>query len=79
MLLEISQNSQENTYARVSFLIQLQASASTFYRTPQVAASELSYEEWLPMAASFSNYNVVLSCAQCKGMWKTVQTSLKCV
>ena len=45
VLLEISQNSQGNTCARVSFLIQLQASASTFYRTPQVAASELSYEE----------------------------------
>ena len=38
-------NSQENTCARVSFLIQLQASASIFYRTPQVAASELSYDE----------------------------------
>ena len=78
MLLEILQNSQENTCARVPFLIQLQASAYIFYRTPQVAASELSYEEWFPMAASFSNY-VVLSCTQCKGMWKTVQTSLKCV
>ena len=45
VLLEILQNSQGNTCARVSFLVQLQASASTFYRTPQVAASELSYEE----------------------------------
>ena len=41
----ISQNSQENTCAKVSFLIQLQASVSIFYRTPQVVASELSYEE----------------------------------
>ena len=34
MFLEISQNSQENTYARASFLIKLQ------YRAPLVAASE---------------------------------------
>ena len=67
-----------NTCARVSFLRQLKASASVFYRTSQVAASELSFEEWLIMAASFSNY-VILSCAQCKGMWKTIQTSLTCV
>ena len=31
MLLEISQNSQENTCARVSFLIKLQASALQLY------------------------------------------------
>ena len=50
--LEISQNSQENTCARVSFLIKLQAEAQVFscefceisentfsYRTPPVAAS----------------------------------------
>ena len=79
MLLEISQNSQENNCARVSFLIKLKATASIFYRTPQVADSKLSYKEWLPIAASFSNYNVVLSCAQCKGMLKTVEASLKCV
>ena len=30
VFLEISQNSQENTYARVSFVIKLQASASNF-------------------------------------------------
>ena len=45
MSLEISQNSQENTYVRVSFLIKLQAlglgtSKNTiYYRTPLVAAS----------------------------------------
>ena len=37
MFLEISQNSQVNTCARVSFLIKLQA----IYRTPLVAASVL--------------------------------------
>ena len=44
VLLEIPQNSQENTCARVSFLIKLQASGeistNTFsYRTPPVAGS----------------------------------------
>ena len=41
VLLEISQNSQENTCTRVSFLITLQAcSKNTFlHRTPPVAAS----------------------------------------
>ena len=44
MSLQISQNSQENTRARVSFLIKLQVfckiSKNTFsYRTPPVAAS----------------------------------------
>ena len=50
MLLEISQNSQENTCARVSLLIKLQAQVFScefseiskntfFYRTPPVAAS----------------------------------------
>ena len=38
VFLEISQNSQENTCARFSFLIKLQAYA--FYRTPPVAASK---------------------------------------
>ena len=40
--LEISQNSQENTRARVSFLIKFcEISKNTFYyRTPPVAASE---------------------------------------
>ena len=37
VFLKISQNSQENTCARVSFLIKLQA--HLFYRTPPVAAS----------------------------------------
>ena len=37
VFLEISQNSQENTCARVSFLIKLQA--PFFHRTPLVAAS----------------------------------------
>ena len=59
MFLEISQNSQENTCARVSFLIKLQAfceiSKNTlFYRTPPVAASvggeykvnRISNNEW---------------------------------
>ena len=39
VFLEISQNSQENTCARASFLIKLQA-ATFFYRTPLVAAFE---------------------------------------
>ena len=40
VFLEISQNSEGNTCARVSFLINLQASKNTFsYRTPPVAAS----------------------------------------
>ena len=39
VVLEISQNLQENNCARVSFLIKLQA----FYRTPSVAASGLCY------------------------------------
>ena len=38
VFLEISQNSRENTCARVSILIKLQAWAFS-YRTPQVAAS----------------------------------------
>ena len=44
VFLEVSQNSQENTRARVSFLIKLQPfeiSKNTFFhRTPLVAASE---------------------------------------
>ena len=40
--LEISQNSQENTCARVSFLIKLQASDLNTYRTLPVTASECS-------------------------------------
>ena len=45
LLLEISQNSQENTYARVSFFIKLQAFSKNtfFYRTPQVATSPVSH------------------------------------
>ena len=41
VFLEISQNSQENTCARISFLIKLQASAinTFFHGTPLVAAS----------------------------------------
>ena len=39
VFLEISQNSQQNTCARVSFLISLQANTFS-YRTPLVAASE---------------------------------------
>ena len=40
VFLEISQNSQENTCARVSFLIKLQAPPATLLnRTPLVAAS----------------------------------------
>ena len=49
VFLEISQNSQENICARVSFLIKLQACAEIFeisnntflYRTPPVAASDV--------------------------------------
>ena len=48
MFLKISQNSQENTCARVCFLIKLQAEAQVFFlvdftkvlRTPLVDASE---------------------------------------
>ena len=48
MFLEISQNSQKNTCARVSFLIKLQAlgeiSKNTFfYKTPPLAAPHVSY------------------------------------
>ena len=39
LFLEISQNSQENTCARLSFLIKLQA---FFYSTPLVAASVIA-------------------------------------
>ena len=53
MFLEISQNSEENTCARVSFLIKFQAE-HLFYRTPPVAASvgaeykvkRISNSEW---------------------------------
>ena len=45
MFLEISQNLQENTWARVSFLIKLQASFSFFHRTPQVAASNYNEDD----------------------------------
>ena len=41
VFLEISQNLQENTCARFSFLIKLQVSAFS-YRTPPVAASDTS-------------------------------------
>ena len=41
MFLEISQNSQENTCARVSFLIKLQAKASR--ETASESPSQLSY------------------------------------
>ena len=37
VLLEISQNSQENTYARVSFLIKLHASACNFIKKETLA------------------------------------------
>ena len=37
MLLEISQNSQENTYARDSFLIKLQASSCNFIKKESLA------------------------------------------
>ena len=37
LFLEISQNSQENTCARVSFLIQLQASAWNFIKKEVLA------------------------------------------
>ena len=41
---EISQNSQENTCARVSFLIELQVFINTFFhRTPLVAASAVFF------------------------------------
>ena len=58
LLLEISQNSQENTCARVSFLIKLtlaqefsfkfcEISKNTFsYRTPLMAASEEKNNTW---------------------------------
>ena len=38
VLLEISQNSQENTCTRASFLIKFQALNTFFHRTPPVAA-----------------------------------------
>ena len=34
VFLEISQNSQENTFARVSFLVKLQVNFAKFLRTP---------------------------------------------
>ena len=40
IIIEISQNSQASTCARVSFLIKLQA-YTFFYRTPLVATSEV--------------------------------------
>ena len=40
VFLEISQNSQENTYARVSFLIKLQASC-TFCKSSSVASNQV--------------------------------------
>ena len=43
VFLEILQNSQENTCARVSFLIKLQANTFYYYRTPRVAASQLRW------------------------------------
>ena len=44
VLLEISQNSQKNTCARVSFLIKLQAwGLNTFFVEPLVAASDLTF------------------------------------
>ena len=58
VFLVISQNSQENTCVRVSFLIKLQAAPATFlwilrnfkntvfYRTPLVAASDKCLEEF---------------------------------
>ena len=43
MFLETSQNSQENTCARVSFLIKLQAEACTFIKN-ETLAQMVSYE-----------------------------------
>ena len=43
MFFEISQNSQENTYARVSFLIKLQAPDPQFIKK-ETLAEEFSYE-----------------------------------
>ena len=45
VFLEISQNSQENTCAIVYFLIKLQASDLTYYRTTLVAASAQSTDD----------------------------------
>ena len=49
MFIKILQNSEENTCVRVSFLIKLQPSENTtfFYSTPPVAASVLTYEDYL--------------------------------
>ena len=52
VFLDISQNSQENTYARASFLIKLQAWRQEHLRTPfyieqpQATASEYQYHQY---------------------------------
>ena len=44
VFLEISQNSQENTCARVSFLIKLQNKPATLFLKKETLAQEFSYE-----------------------------------
>ena len=64
VFLEISQNSQENTCARVPFLIKLQAPPflknTFFYWTPLVAALDISYLRCLNLILCLDlNYDVL--------------------
>ena len=68
MFLEISQNSQENTYARISFLINLQASTSNFIKIETLAQvffcelckiSKSTFSEKTPSVAAFLNADAV--------------------
>ena len=84
VFLEISQNSQENTCARVSFLIQLQASACNFIKKETLAQvcscefCEISkntfFTEYLRAAASKydENYNSIAL----ESLQKTVKITL---
>ena len=53
VFLEISQNSQKNTYARVSFLIKLQAEAWNFIKNGNLAHA-FSCEFWKISKNTFS-------------------------
>ena len=60
LFLEISQNSQENICARVSFLIKLQAEAERSCRTPLEAASDKlqCFASWITFLLSLLWWNL---------------------
>ena len=61
MFLGISQNSQENTYVRVSFLIKLQAEARNFIKTETL--TQVFYCEFCKISKNAFSYRTPLVAA----------------